>query len=102
MSAFKATTEDLDALGKHITEIDSQAQGILRQVRSAAETVGSTWTGQASAAFQQLMSRFDEDGRKVSQALQAIAEQITDTSKIYAQNEEEQRSAVGGITDRLS
>jgi WXG100 family type VII secretion target len=101
MSRFTATTEDLDALAKHIGEISDQIQGQARTVRGAAEQVGSSWAGEAHTAFQALMQRMDEDVRKLDEALRAIQEQIASTADVYARNEQEQQQSVQSISSRL-
>ena len=101
MSSMNVTSEELDALAKRIIETDETAQGYLRQVRSAAETVGASWTGQAATAFQNLINRFDDDSRKVQEALRAIAEQIASSADVYARQEEENKSAVSDVVNRL-
>ncbi len=101
MAGFGTTTQELDTLAKRIIEADEAAQAKIRQVRDAAETVSSAWKGSASTAFQNLIARFDDDARKVQEALRAIAEQISDTSKVYAQNEQAQQEEMSNVTARL-
>ncbi|KOV80614.1 WXG100 family type VII secretion target [Nocardia sp. NRRL S-836] len=101
MSGFGTTTTELDALAKRIIEADETAQAKIRQVRDAAETVAGSWKGSAHTAFQSLIARFDDDARKVQEALRAIAEQISDTSKVYAQNEQAQEQEISNVTARL-
>lgn len=101
MAGFGTTTEELDTLAKRIIEVDEQAQAKLRSVRDAAETVGASWKGTASVAFQNLINRFDEDSRKVQEALREIAAQIASSSEVYARNEAEQESAVSQVANRL-
>lgn len=101
MASFNVTTEELDALAKHIGEISDQIQGQARTVKGAADGVASAWSGNAASAFQNLMMRMDEDVKKLDQALQSIMEQIASTSDVYRRNEEEQESSVSGIASRL-
>jgi len=101
MGSFTVGPEDLDRLAKQIIDIDGQTQGTLRQVRGAAEQVRASWDGAAAAAFTKLMERFDDDTRKVQEALRSIAEQISGSAQTYIQNEEEQSQAVSDISNRL-
>ncbi|MFS8101548.1 WXG100 family type VII secretion target [Lentzea alba] len=101
MGAFSLSTDDLDALAKHILDIDHQTQGTLRRVRGAAETVQANWQGQAGTAFQNLMMRLDEDAAKVQEALRSIAEQISESSKTYSAEEEAQNQNIGSLSNRL-
>lgn len=101
MAGTVVTADELDALAKHIADINAQAQGHLRQVRNAAETVAGSWQGMAASAFQQLIGRFDDDARKISDALQGICESIASTSDVYRQNEEEQAQSVSKVQNLL-
>jgi len=101
MSGYTLTPEDLDALAKHIANVNDQTQGTLRGVRSACDGVRSSWQGMAADAFQKLMERFDEDARKVQEALLSIAEQIASSSDVYKQQEAESEQSVSTIANRL-
>ena len=101
MSGFGTDSATLDALAKRIMDVDEQAQAKLRAVRSAAETVQASWKGSAATAFQNLIARFDEDGRKVSEALREISAQIASSAEVYQRNEDEQESAVSNVSSRL-
>ncbi|NKE61929.1 WXG100 family type VII secretion target [Lentzea sp. PSKA42] len=101
MGTFSLTPEDLDALAKHIANVNDSTQGTLRQVRSSVEGVQSSWQGTAATAFQNLMTRFDEDARKVQEALMSICEQISSSSEVYKQQEAESEQSVSTIANRL-
>jgi WXG100 family type VII secretion target len=101
MGGFKATTADLDALAKHIGDISDQIQGQARTVQSAAEGVAASWEGDAATAFQRLMTRMNEDVRKLDEALRDIQSQIASTADVYERNEQEQSTAVNSIASRL-
>ena len=98
---FTVTTADLDALAKYIGETSDQIQGQARTVRGAAEQVASGWAGDAFVAFSNLMTRMDEDVRKLDEALRSIQEQIASTADVYMRNEQEQSEAVSKISSRL-
>lgn len=99
--ALTVTSEELDALAKHIADVNEQTQGTLRQVASTVDTLAGTWKGSAATAFGTLMSRFHDDATNVQQALMSIAEQISSSADVYAQNEQEQQQSMTGITGRL-
>lgn len=101
MSQFGVDPRVLDDLAKQIIAADENAQARIRAVRDAAETVGASWKGNAQVAFQNLIRRFDEDALKVQEALRAIAEQISDTSKVYLSNEQAQEEQMSSVAKRL-
>ncbi|SFR09056.1 WXG100 family type VII secretion target [Lentzea waywayandensis] len=100
--ALEVTAAELDALAKRIIDVDGETQGTLRQVQNAVDTVSSSWKGDASTAFANLMTRFHEDARKLSEALNTIAESIASSADVYARQEEDNKSSISGITGRLS
>jgi WXG100 family type VII secretion target len=101
MAKFGATPDTLDALAKAILQADETSQAKIRAVRDAAETVGATWTGSANVAFRSLIERFNDDAMKVSKALNDIAEQISESSKTYLQNDQAQQQELGSVAQRL-
>ncbi|MEV6714307.1 WXG100 family type VII secretion target [Lentzea sp. NPDC051208] len=99
--ALEVTAAELDALAKRIISVDESTQGTLRQVSGAVDQVGATWKGESATAFKTLMDRFNEDARKLSQALNTIAESIASSADVYARQEEDNKSSISGITARL-
>lgn len=99
--ALEVTAAELDALAKRIIDVDGETQGTLRQVQSAVDTVKSTWRGEAATAFDNLMLRFQDDAKKLQEALRSIAEQIASSADVYATQEEDNRSSIGNIGQRL-
>ncbi|MEV6243120.1 WXG100 family type VII secretion target [Lentzea sp. NPDC051838] len=101
MGGFNLTPGDLDALAKHIADVNQQTQGTLRGIRNAADGVATAWSGVAATAFQKLIERFQEDANKVQEALMEICSQISSSSEVYKRNEEEQQGSIGTIANRL-
>jgi WXG100 family type VII secretion target len=99
--ALEVTAAELDALAKRIISVDEETQGTLRQVQGAVDTVSSTWAGDAATAFTNLMSRFQDDARKLQEALRTIAESIASSADVYARQEEDNKGSISGITARL-
>ncbi|XVV03255.1 WXG100 family type VII secretion target [Actinosynnema sp. CA-248983] len=102
MAGYTTGTPELIQAAKDIISVDESVQGILGQVRSTVDGVSASWAGQAATAFQTLMTRFDEDARKLQEALRGIAEQISGTAEIYARQEEEQNQSMSSLTSRLA
>ncbi|WP_309115133.1 WXG100 family type VII secretion target [Saccharothrix sp.] len=102
MSGYGTGTDELVQAAKDIVSVDESVQGILNQVRSTVDTVSGSWKGAAATAFNTLMTRFDEDARKLQEALRAIAEQMSGSADIYARQEEEQNQSMSSLTSRLA
>ena len=100
--ALTVTAAELDALAKRIMDVDGDTQATLRQVQNAVDTVKSSWRGDAATAFDNLMVRFQDDAKKLQEALRTIAEQIASSADVYSRQEEENKSSISGITGRLS
>jgi WXG100 family type VII secretion target len=99
--ALEVTAAELDALAKRIISVDEETQGTLRQVSSSVDTVRASWTGDAATAFSNLMDRFQEDARKLQEALRTIAESIASSADVYARQEEDNSSSISNIATRL-
>ena len=98
---FTVTPEELDQLVTDIHNVDDSVQSQLSAVRNTVDTVASGWQGAAFTAFQTLINRFDEDARKLQEALRTIADGISGTSSTQKQTEEEQSGAMNTILGRL-
>ena len=101
MSGYAASAEELAALAKRIIQVNGETQGTLRNIQGTVDTVKGTWSGAAATAFGSLMERFQADAQKLSQALEAIAEQVDSSSATYAKQEEEAAQLSSGIMGRL-
>jgi len=73
----------------------------MRSLESALAPVASAWKGSAASAFQQLMERFQADGVKLTQALQAIGEALGSNTTNYSQVEEQNASAIAKLLGGL-
>ncbi|MDX8052136.1 WXG100 family type VII secretion target [Lentzea sp. BCCO 10_0798] len=100
--ALEVTAAELDALAKRIIDVDQSTQGTLRQVQNAVDQVSSSWKGDANTAFMTLMTRFQEDAKKVSEALNTIAESIASSATVYATQEEDNSSSISALQSRLN
>lgn len=100
-AGFNASPEELDQLNNDIRTTNDDVQGQLNAVRNTVDTLASVWKGGAQQAFATLMERFNEDARKLQEALITIADGISGTSTTMKQNEEEQGQAMNTILGRL-
>ena len=101
MAGYQASAEELAGLAKNIIAVDEQTQGTLRNVRSTVDGLAGVWTGAAATAFTQLMARFDDDAKKLQEALRGIAEQVDASSVTYIRQEEEATNLSSTISNRL-
>jgi WXG100 family type VII secretion target len=99
--ALEVTAAELDALAKRIISVDEETQGTLRQVSGAVDTVRASWAGDAAVAFSNLMERFQADAKKLQEALRTIAESVASSADVYARQEDDNRSSISNIGQRL-
>lgn len=100
-SSFGTTPEELNQTAQQIEQVSSSIQSELSKLMGQVEPIASSWKGGASQAFQQLMQRWSEDANKLTQALNAISEMMTSSSKNYSQVEESNSSQIQGILGSL-
>lgn len=94
---FGTDVETQRAAARSIQAVNSEIQGILGQVKGHVEELSGGWAGQAKAAFDQLMERWGDDARKLSDALDNIGTQMAGSSEEYQRQEEEAQSSLRGI-----
>jgi WXG100 family type VII secretion target len=100
-NAVNVTPADLAKASQSVTQTVQDIQSQMRSLQSAVEPLGASWKGQAYQAFQQLMQRFDDDGNKLTQALQAIGDAIDANNKSYTATEQQNHSSISGILNSL-
>ncbi|HET9170430.1 MAG TPA: WXG100 family type VII secretion target [Actinospica sp.] len=99
--AVNVTAADLAKASQNIQACVQDIQSQMSQLQSAVEPLGSSWKGAAYNAFQQLMQRFDDDGKKLTQALQAIGEAMEANNKSYTATEQENTSSITKLLSGL-
>lgn len=101
MAGFTATPEQLTQAAQQMEEKNQALQGVLNQFLSGAEGISGVWKGAAQTAFLNLARRFKDDADRLNQALQQMSEQMTGTSKSYAQQDEAAQQSMSSITNTL-
>ncbi|GGP58314.1 WXG100 family type VII secretion target [Saccharothrix coeruleofusca] len=102
MAGYATGTPQLQQAAKDITNTNANVQGILGQLRSTVDGLAGVWVGTAADSFNKLIERFNEDARKLNEALLAIAGQMDETAVTYIQQEEEQAQEMSKIAGRLA
>ena len=76
-------------------------QETLHRIQQVAESTRNFWVGNAQRSFDDLMLRYDDAQRRLSEALSAIAVNIRDNAKNYettdATNTDSLRQIAGGL-----
>jgi WXG100 family type VII secretion target len=83
----------------------STARGDLDQqlgsLRGKLSGIGAQWRGAGSMAFQQVMTRWDEDARKITSALNEFEANLRASEQTYNANDETQSSTFSKLSGRL-
>ena len=83
----------------------AQSRGELTQQLSALEGklngIGAQWQGQGSTAFQSLMVRWNEDARKIINALNEFEQNLNTSQTTYTSSDEQQSSTMSRLSGRL-
>jgi len=101
MAKLSTGSQELLTAGQDIVNTGDQIDGILKSLNNIIDSIGAQWQGSAHDAFMVLNSRFDEDAKKLNQALKEIAEQMTGGANLYIQQQEEQAQAMSSVASRL-
>lgn len=98
---FTATAADMAKASQAVQQCVQEIQGEMRSLQSSVEPLGASWQGAAYSAFQQLMQRFDDDGKKLTQALDAIGQAINANNNNYQATEEQNTSTISKLLSGL-
>ncbi|WP_018682789.1 WXG100 family type VII secretion target [Actinokineospora enzanensis] len=101
MSGYGITPEEMAKAAVDVDNVNEESRNALSTLRGNLAPLHDNWRGQASAAFATLMNRFDEDARKLHDALQGISEQLKASNQAYVRQEEEASSSLSNITNVL-
>ncbi|MCP2165808.1 WXG100 family type VII secretion target [Goodfellowiella coeruleoviolacea] len=101
MAGYATGSDVMLQAAKDIDNVNQETNGILTSLSGQLSSLEGAWVGSAATAFHQLMERFNDDARKLSEALQSISEQMQGSAQTYIQQEEEQSQAMSSITSRL-
>ncbi|MDQ3404465.1 MAG: WXG100 family type VII secretion target [Actinomycetota bacterium] len=101
MSGYGITPEEMAKAAVDVDNVNQQSQDALKSLYSNLQPLQDNWTGQASTAFQTLIQRYNDDSRKLHDALQSISEQLKESNTAYVRQEEEAASSMSNITNVL-
>jgi ESAT-6 family protein len=93
-AAMAQAAQDLEASAGVIRGLQGQLEGHKAEVRSA-------WQGQASTAFENVFNRFNEDFKKVLQALDGMHESLTQTKIVYEAKEQAAHETMNRVQQAL-
>ena len=99
---FGTTTETMEAASRHVLDVNTEVQTELSSLKNRLGAVQGAWVGEAKTAFDTLMVRWDEDARKLNEALSAIGENIRTNSVNYSATQADHVSAINNAGGSLN
>lgn len=94
---FQGTPEQFTQAEKQVTEVRVTMDKNLSALRDNIESTRAGWSGKAAGAFANVMHRFDEDGRRLNEALQRIASLLEEAGSKYERSEAENDELVQAL-----
>ena len=82
------TSDELRSLGDQANKAGTNIGNELRTLMGRVEAVGSTWTGTASAAFNNYARQFNQGWSQCEEALSQIAQMRRGSAEAYDQTEQ--------------
>ncbi|WP_158881233.1 WXG100 family type VII secretion target [Amycolatopsis anabasis] len=79
---------------KDVTACRDQMDQRLLKLRGEIEATQAGWDGEAAQAFQNIMMRFNEAGRKLNHALFGIGELLEQAGSTYQASEQQQQDFI--------
>lgn len=83
MELFKTEADVMRATADRTDETNANVNREIDRIQQVAESTRSYWTGDAQRGFDDLMLRYDDAQRRLTEALSAIAVNIRDNAKNY-------------------
>jgi WXG100 family type VII secretion target len=99
--AYSTEFAVMQKAGQSVSQAVEEIGAEMRNLESALAPVAGAWKGSAASAFQQLMERFQSDGTKLTQALQAIGEALGTNTTNYSKVEEQNSSSITSLLNSL-
>ncbi|WCZ38071.1 WXG100 family type VII secretion target [Corynebacterium jeddahense] len=101
MEQFATEAEVMRAAADRTDDTNADVNREIDRIQQVAEATRGYWSGNAQRSFDELMTRYDDAQRRLSEALSAIAVNIRDNAKHYettdATNTDSLRQLTGGL-----
>jgi WXG100 family type VII secretion target len=80
----------------------SEVDGELNKLRGVVDDLAAAWKGQAGGTFQQLMTRWDEDNKKLLTAMDDIANLLDKSANTHQTNDDQQHQMLTKFNSALN
>lgn len=91
----------LDRGAKIVSDTRSELTSELAGLRGKLAGIGAQWKGSGSTSFQSAMTRWDEDSKKIIDALNSFEQNLRSSQTTYTQRDETAQSSFSKLQSRL-
>jgi WXG100 family type VII secretion target len=92
----------LHAAAADVRSVRQEVDGELGKLRGVVDMLAGAWQGAAGAGFQNLMSRWDGDSRKLMEAMSAISDMLDESGTSHQVTDDEQQQVMNRFTSALN
>ena len=83
MQHFATEAEVMRSTADHADAVNADVNREIDRIQDVAQSVRGSWEGRAQRSFDELMLRYDDAQRRLTEALTAISTNIRDHAKNY-------------------
>jgi ESAT-6 family protein len=102
MSQIQVNAATLHQAAKDVRTTRTEVDGELKTLLGVVDDLAVAWEGQASAGFQRLMLRWNDDVTKLLHAMDEIADLLDKSATQHTVNDEQQQQALDRIQQALN
>jgi len=99
--SYGTRLDTMAAASRHVADVNAQVQSELSALMGRLEPLSGAWKGSAAVSFQALAVRWNENARKLNDALADISAAIATSGQVYQASDEAQQSSFSGISSVL-
>ncbi len=99
---FQVDHATLHTAAKDVRTTRSEVDGELKKLWGVVDDLGVAWRGQASTGFQNLMQRWNDDVKKLLEAMDNIANLLDKTGTAHQVNDEQQQQMLDKFHQALN
>lgn len=100
-SQFRTDLGTMGSSAAHVNEVNAQIQSQLTSLMSRLEPLQAQWQGAAAGSFTQVKVQWNENARKLNEALRSIGEALAMNQTNYALSDDTNRQGFTGISSVL-
>jgi WXG100 family type VII secretion target len=99
--SYGTQLDTMATASRHVADVNQAVQGELASLMGRLEPLAGAWKGSAAVSFQSLQARWNENARKLNDALADISAAIATSGRTYQTADETQQSSFSNISSVL-